>query len=114
MEQAKAHLPDVIYCDSAYEAAEGAAAIVIATEWEQFRALDLDRLRQVMAGPLIVDLRNVYRADQMQRANFRYVTVGRPAAERHAEDARPQRRKIASVKASAVQSSSRPKVLSAG
>jgi len=80
MEQAKPELPDVIYCDSAYEAAEAADAIVIATEWEQFRALDLERLRCVMARPVVVDLRNIYRADEMKRANFRYLTVGRPAA----------------------------------
>jgi UDPglucose 6-dehydrogenase len=77
MEQVKPHLPDVIYCDSAYEAAEGAEAVVIATEWEQFRALDLQRLRCVMVRPLIVDLRNVYRADEMKRANFGYFDIGR-------------------------------------
>src|ERR1700686_453508 len=77
MEQAKPHLPAVTYCDSAYSAAEGADAVVIATEWEQFRALDLARLRGVMAQPVIVDLRNIYRADEMKRAKFRYVAVGR-------------------------------------
>ena len=81
MEQAKPLLPEVSYCDSVYDAAEGADAIVIATEWEQFRALDLERLRHAMAQPLIVDLRNVYRADQMRRANFRYVAIGRPDAD---------------------------------
>ena len=93
MEQAKPHLPEVIYCGSAYEATEGAEAVVIATEWEQFRALDLDRLRCVMVRPVIVDLRNIYRADEMKRANFRYLTVGRPAAEQHVEKALPRRRK---------------------
>ena len=78
MEAAKALLPDVIYCGNAYEAAEGAEAVVIATEWEQFRALDLDRLRAVMARPVIVDLRNIYRAEEMKRANFRYLAVGPP------------------------------------
>jgi len=67
MEQAKPYLPDVIYCGSAYEAAEGADAVVIATEWEEFRALDLDRLRCLMVRPVIVDLRNIYRADEMKR-----------------------------------------------
>ena len=85
MEQAKPQLPDVIYCNSAYEAAEGAEAVVIATEWEQFRALDLDRLRLIMARPVIVDLRNIYPAEEMKRANFRYLTVGRPAAEQRSE-----------------------------
>jgi UDPglucose 6-dehydrogenase len=77
MEQAKPQLPGVQYCSGAYAAAEGAHAIVIATEWEQFRALDLNRLKTVMAQPVIVDLRNIYRADEMKRAKFRYVAVGR-------------------------------------
>ena len=77
MEQAKPQLKGVHYCDGAYAAAEGAHAIVIATEWEQFRALDLDRLKTVMAQPVIVDLRNIYRTDEMKRAKFKYVAVGR-------------------------------------
>jgi len=77
MEQAKPQLTGVHYCDGAYVAAEGAHAIVIATEWEQFRALDLNRLKTVMAQPVIVDLRNIYRADEMKRAKFKYVAVGR-------------------------------------
>jgi UDPglucose 6-dehydrogenase len=81
MEQAKPHLPDVHYCQSAYSAAEGAEALVIATEWEQFRALDLSRLKDVMARPLIIDLRNIYRDDEMQRAAFRYVRIGRAGVE---------------------------------
>jgi UDPglucose 6-dehydrogenase len=81
MEQAKPQLQGVHYCDGAYVAAEGAHAIVIATEWEQFRALDLDRLKTVMAQPVIVDLRNIYRADEMKRAKFRYVAVGRAGVE---------------------------------
>jgi UDPglucose 6-dehydrogenase len=81
MDQAQPELKAVIYCDSAYTAAEGADAIVIATEWEQFRALDLARLKSVMARAVIVDLRNIYRAEEMKRAAFRYVAVGRPGAE---------------------------------
>jgi UDPglucose 6-dehydrogenase len=77
MEQAKPQLPSIGYCNSAYAAAEGAHAIVIATEWEQFRALDLTRLKSTMALPVIVDLRNIYRAGEMKRAGFRYVAVGR-------------------------------------
>ena len=50
MEQAKKVLPELTYCDDAYDCAEGADALVIVTEWEQFRALDLDRLKQVMAA----------------------------------------------------------------
>jgi UDPglucose 6-dehydrogenase len=81
MEQAKPLLPDVHYCKSAYDAAAGADAVVIATEWEQFRALDLARLKRVMARPVIVDLRNIYRAEEMKRAKFRYVGVGRTGVE---------------------------------
>src|SRR5580692_10079004 len=81
MEQAKPALPATHYCGSAYEAAEGAHVLVIATEWEQFRALDLARLKSTMALPVIVDLRNIYRIDEMKRAQFRYVAVGRAGAE---------------------------------
>jgi UDPglucose 6-dehydrogenase len=81
MEQAKPLLPDVQYCRSAYGAAEGADAIVIATEREQFRALDLSRLKDVMSQPVIVDLRNIYRAEEMKCAAFRYVPIGRAGVE---------------------------------
>ena len=81
MEQAKPQLPAIHYHNSAYAAAEGADAVVIATEWEQFRALDLARLKSLMAQPVIVDLRNIYRADEMKRAAFRYVAVGRSGVE---------------------------------
>jgi UDPglucose 6-dehydrogenase len=81
MEQAKPQLPNIHYSNSAYAAAEGAHAVVIATEWEQFRALDLRRLKDVMAQAVMVDLRNIYRADEMARAKFRYVGIGRPRLE---------------------------------
>jgi UDPglucose 6-dehydrogenase len=77
MEQAKPQLPSITYCASSYGAAEGADAVTIATEWEQFRALDFDRLRAVMREPVIVDLRNIYPPEEMKRANFRYISVGR-------------------------------------
>jgi len=77
MEQAKPLLPEVHYCNSAYSAAEGADAMVIATEWEQFRALDLFRLKCLLTQPVIVDLRNIYRADDMRRAAFQYFPIGR-------------------------------------
>jgi UDPglucose 6-dehydrogenase len=81
MEQAKPLLPAVHYCDSAYSAAEGADVVVIATEWEQFRALDLARLKRLMTQPVIVDLRNIYRASDMKRAGFRYAAIGRAGVE---------------------------------
>ena len=78
MDQARILLKDVTYCDSAYDCADAADALVIATEWEQFRALDLERLRDLMACPVVVDLRNVYRPEEMHRRGFAYACVGRP------------------------------------
>lgn len=77
MAQAKLLMPKVVYCNNAYHCAEGADALVIVTEWEQFRALDLDRLRGLMAMPAIVDLRNIYHPDEMRRRGFAYACVGR-------------------------------------
>jgi len=86
-DQARRILKDVAYFDSPYECADGADALVIATEWEQFRALDLERLHDLMACPIIVDLRNIYRPDEMARYGITYTSVGRPAARLpHAED----------------------------
>ncbi len=79
MEAAKKLMPDVIYCDGPYECAKQANALVIVTEWEQFRALDLDRIKQSMSErPVVVDLRNIYRPDVMAKHGFVYESVGRP------------------------------------
>jgi UDPglucose 6-dehydrogenase len=84
MEQAKKVLPNVTYCIDEYDCAKGADALVIVTEWEQFRALDLDRLKQVMAAnPAIVDLRNIYPPDEVRRHGFIYEGVGRPRSKGH-------------------------------
>ena len=81
MEQAKAVLPaGVIYCGDAYECVAGADAAVIVTEWNIFRALDLDRVKATMAAPVLVDLRNVYRAEQVRAKGFSYADVGRGLA----------------------------------
>jgi UDPglucose 6-dehydrogenase len=77
MEQAKPLLPDIAFAESAYACAQGADALVIVTEWEQFRALDLARLKTIMARPVVVDLRNVYRPEDMARHGFVYHSVGR-------------------------------------
>jgi UDPglucose 6-dehydrogenase len=77
MDQAKKFLSDVVFCDSPYSCGDKADAIVIVTEWEQFRALDFARLKQVMAQPVLVDLRNVYGADEMAKHGFSYSGVGR-------------------------------------
>jgi UDPglucose 6-dehydrogenase len=77
MEQAKQVLTDVTYCRGPYDCVEGADAVVIVTEWEQFRALDLGRVSNLMACPVIVDLRNVYRPEEMKKHGFAYTCVGR-------------------------------------
>jgi UDPglucose 6-dehydrogenase len=77
MEQAKRLLPDIAYADSAYACAEDADALVIVTEWEQFRALDLARLKAIMARPVVVDLRNIYRPEDMAKHGFVYQAVGK-------------------------------------
>ena len=77
MDAARPLLKDVLFCAGPYDAARNAAALVIVTEWNQFRALDFDELRAVMAEPVLVDLRNVYDAREVARHGFRYFGVGR-------------------------------------
>jgi hypothetical protein len=77
MEQAKDVLPNVAFCDGPYDCVEETDVAVIVTEWEQFRALDLAKLRDLMACPVVVDLRNVYRPEDMKNAGFAYTCVGR-------------------------------------
>jgi UDPglucose 6-dehydrogenase len=77
MEQARHELPDITYCDDAYACATAADALVIVTEWEQFRALDLAQLKAKMKQPVIVDLRNIYRPEEMKKAGFTYESIGR-------------------------------------
>jgi UDPglucose 6-dehydrogenase len=80
IDQARQVLTNVAYFHDPYACAEGADALVIVTEWEEFRALDLERLRAAMARPIMVDLRNVYRPDDMARVGFVYDGIGRPGA----------------------------------
>ncbi|MDB5711852.1 MAG: UDP-glucose 6-dehydrogenase [Sphingomonas bacterium] len=77
MEIAKGMMPDVTYCRDAYDAAEGADAIAIVTEWDIYRALDLKRLAAAMISPVMVDLRNVYPPADAARAGFAYSSIGR-------------------------------------
>jgi UDPglucose 6-dehydrogenase len=81
MEHAKAILPDVVYCDGPYSCADGCDGAVIVTEWEQFRALDFDLMKKLMTCPLLVDLRNIYSSDEMERHGFLYVGIGRKSAQ---------------------------------
>jgi UDPglucose 6-dehydrogenase len=76
IEQARPLMPNVTFFDDPYACAQGAHALVIVTEWDPFRALDFARLKETMAAPTIVDLRNVYRAEDVRRRGFRYVGVG--------------------------------------
>ena len=80
MEEAKSLLDGVVWCDGAYETMEGASALAIITEWNEFRALDLDRVKSLLEAPVMVDLRNIYNPEEMAAAGFHYVCVGRPLA----------------------------------
>ena len=77
MEQARPMMPEVVFHDDAYSAIEGADAMAIVTEWDAFRALDLDRIKRLLKTPVVVDLRNVYRPAEMRKRGFTYVSVGR-------------------------------------
>ena len=77
MEEAAKLLDGVIFRDGPYEAVEGADAVVILTEWNQFRALDLDRVRTLLRQPVMVDLRNIYRPEDVRARGFRYSSIGR-------------------------------------
>jgi UDPglucose 6-dehydrogenase len=77
VEMAKAMLPGVEFADNAYACLEGADAAVIITEWDEFRALDLGRVKEMLARPILVDLRNIYPIKTMKALGFRYVCVGR-------------------------------------
>ena len=77
VEQARPLLRDVEFVADPYAAAEGAHALVIVTEWDEFRALDLKRVAELMAEPVLVDLRNIYPEEEVARAGLRYHGVGR-------------------------------------
>jgi UDPglucose 6-dehydrogenase len=77
IEASKAELSGVQYCENAYQCMEDADALCIVTEWGIFRALDLDRIKSLLKHPVIVDMRNVYRPDEMRKAGFTYYSVGR-------------------------------------
>ncbi|MGE4411202.1 MAG: UDP-glucose/GDP-mannose dehydrogenase family protein [Sphingobium sp.] len=77
MEQAKLVLDNVTYCTNPYEAMEGADALAIVTEWDAFRALDLNRAKSLLTAPVLVDLRNIYPRETAEKAGFQYGAVGR-------------------------------------
>ncbi len=76
-EETKAIFPEIECGKDAYDVAKGADALVLATEWNQFRRLDLQRIKELLKSPVFIDLRNVYDPEQMKRLGFNYCGVGR-------------------------------------
>ena len=77
MAQARPLMEKVLFCKDPYECVQGAQALVIVTEWDAFRALDMKRVKAALAAPVVVDLRNIYRPEEMRRLGFTYASVGR-------------------------------------
>lgn len=77
MNEARKFFNDVVYCDGPYHAVEGADALVLVTEWDQFRALDMDRVKESLRGNVVVDLRNLYDLSSMKQKGFAYTSIGR-------------------------------------
>jgi len=78
MEEARKLMPELTYSRDAYAAMEGADALVLVTEWNEFRALDLRRVRSLLRRPLVIDLRNIYKPEEMTEAGLVYHSIGRP------------------------------------
>jgi UDPglucose 6-dehydrogenase len=79
MDEAKKLMPELVYCRDAYQAMEGADALILLTEWNEFRGLDLGRVKGLLASPLVIDLRNIYQPQEMAAAGLAYLSLGRPA-----------------------------------
>ena len=77
MENAKKILKGVTYCKDAYEAAKGADALIILTEWNEFKELDLKKIKSLLNNPLIIDGRNIYGPAIMKKEGFKYISIGR-------------------------------------
>ncbi len=80
MREARRMLPEVEWCQDSYDALTGADAVVVLTEWNEFRGLDLERARELMRQPCIVDLRNIFDPAEVAKAGFAYTSIGRPRA----------------------------------
>jgi len=78
MEEAKTLLADIEYVEGPYQALEKADAVIIVTEWDEFRALDLERVKDLLNTPIMVDMRNIYRPEEMAEKGFVYSSIGRP------------------------------------
>ena len=81
MENAQGRFADIICCSDPYEAAQGADALMLMTEWNEFRNMDLPRIRAALGRPRLLDCRNIYDPREMQELGFEYVSVGRPTRE---------------------------------
>ena len=79
MEEASHLMDGIQYAENPYAALEGADAMVIITEWDQFRALDLGRVKDALNAPVVIDLRNIYAPEDMLKRGFEYTSIGRPA-----------------------------------
>jgi len=79
MDEARKLMPELVYCRDAYQTMEGADALILLTEWNEFRGLDLGRVRDLLASPLVIDLRNIYQPQEMAAVGFSYLSIGRPA-----------------------------------
>jgi len=77
-EEARKHMPDIDYCEDPYQTMVGADALVIITEWNSYRALDLAKVKKLLKAPIVIDLRNIYRPDEMAQFGFNYTSLGRP------------------------------------
>jgi UDPglucose 6-dehydrogenase len=80
MDEAKKQMPELGYCGDAYETMQGADALVLLTEWNEFRALDLKRVKALLRVPVVIDLRNIYKPEEMSAAGIAYFSIGRPPA----------------------------------
>jgi UDPglucose 6-dehydrogenase len=79
MDEAKRLMPELVYCQDAYQTMEGADALILLTEWNEFRGLDLGRVKGLLVNPLVIDLRNIYQPQEMAAAGLSYLSIGRPA-----------------------------------
>jgi len=79
MSEAKHMLRDVVFCDGAYETLQDADALALLTEWNEFRALDMDRVKVLLKSPIVIDLRNIWSPEEMAAAGFNYTSIGRPS-----------------------------------
>ena len=79
MPEAKRLMPEPVYCQDAYQTMGGADALILLTEWNEFRGLDLGRVKDLLASPLVIDLRNIYQPQEMAAAGLTYFSIGRPA-----------------------------------